>query len=68
MPTSIVLLQDANGDFWYKQFKVQTISFDDKLNIGHVFAIDPTKESSIFISISVRPKIEAMDDQSVIMA
>ena len=57
---SIILFQDADGVLWYKNFRIDEISFDEATRIGHLLGTDLTKNSSVLVSISARPQIEPM--------
>ena len=60
MAIPITLFQDADGVLWYKNFRIDEVSFDEATRIGHLLGTDLTKNSSVLVSISARPKIEPM--------
>lgn len=63
MSIPITLLQDANGDLWYNDFRINRIRFDEGTRIGYVYGTNSTKNSTILVSISAKPIIKPMTNQ-----
>jgi hypothetical protein len=60
MSTPITLFQDANGDLWYKHFKIDRIRFDERTRMGCLYGTDLTKSSTVMVSISSQPIIKSL--------
>ena len=60
MGTPITLLRDANGDLWYKHFRIDEIVFDESRNVGHLHGVDATKNSYVLVSISAKPIVKPL--------
>ena len=63
MSAPITLLQDANGDLWYKHFLINEIHFDKTTRIGYIRGTNLAKNSTVLVSISAEPIIEPMTSQ-----
>jgi hypothetical protein len=60
MTTPITLLQDANGNLWYKHFKIDKIRFDETTRMGYLCGTDLTKNATVLVSISIQPILKPM--------
>jgi|RhiMetdeSRZDD1v2_1073273.scaffolds.fasta_scaffold3660127_1 hypothetical protein len=60
MSIPITLFQDANGDLWYKRFRIDEIRFNEATRTGYLCGTDSMKNSTVLVSISAQPIIEAM--------
>jgi len=60
MSTPITLLQDVNGDLWYKHFKIDNMRFDETTRMGYLYGTDLTKSSTVLVSISAQPIIKSL--------
>jgi 1,4-alpha-glucan branching enzyme len=59
MSAPITLFQDANGDLWYKHFKVDNLRFDETTRMGYLYGTDLAKSSTVLVSISAQPIIKS---------
>jgi len=60
MSTPVTLFQDANGDLWYKHFKIEQMRFDETTRMGYLCGTDVTKSSTVLVSISAQPIIKSL--------
>jgi hypothetical protein len=60
MSAPITLFQDANGDLWYKHFKIDNMRFDETTRMGYLYGNDLTKNSTVLVSISAQPIIKSL--------
>lgn len=60
MSTPITLFQDANGDLWYKHFRIDKMCFDETTRMGYLYGTDLTKSSTVLVSISAQPIIKSL--------
>jgi hypothetical protein len=63
MSNPITLLQDANGDLWYKHFRIDKIRFDEATRMGYISGTNLAKNSTVLVSISAEPIIQPMTSQ-----
>jgi hypothetical protein len=62
MSAPITLLQDANGELWYKHFRIDKMSFDEANSIGYLHGVDPFEDSCVQVSISSPPIVKPIRD------
>jgi len=63
MSAPVTLLRDANGDLWYKHFKIDEIRFDQATRMGYIYGTNLAKNSTVLVSISAEPTIQPMTRQ-----